>query len=57
MAAGIWLFGSAADRFGRKRVLFWSIMLYALSPFAAAFSTSPQMLLVLRCTTSIERNA
>jgi hypothetical protein len=45
--------GFLTDRFGRKRVMFWSIMLYALSPFAAAFSTSAWMLLVLRCTTFI----
>src|SRR6185295_6843157 len=45
--------GWLTDRFGRKRVLVWSIFLYALSPVAAAFSTSPSMLLVLRCTTFI----
>jgi MFS family permease len=45
--------GFLADRFGRKRVLVWSIFLYALSPCLAAFSTSPGMLLLLRCTTFI----
>ncbi len=45
--------GYLTDRFGRKRVMFWSIMLYALSPFAAGFSTSATMLLVLSCTTFI----
>src|SRR5437764_5686095 len=39
--------GWLTDRFGRKRVLVWSIFLYALSPLAAAFSTSASMLLVL----------
>ncbi len=43
--------GYLTDRFGRRRVLTWSIMLYALSACGAAFSTSPSMLLVLRCTT------
>ena len=45
--------GWLTDRFGRKRVLVWSIFLYALSPLVAAFSTSATMLLVLRCTTFI----
>src|SRR6266567_3840240 len=45
--------GYLTDRFGRKRVLVWSIFIYALSPCLAAFSTSATMLLVLRCTTFI----
>ena len=34
-------------------MLTWSILIYALSAFAAGFSTSIEMLLVLRCTTFI----
>src|SRR5437879_8342581 len=45
--------GYLTDRFGRKRVLAWSIFVYALSPCVAAFGTSATMLLVLRCTTFI----
>ena len=45
--------GYLTDRFGRRRVLMWSIMIYAVSPLAAGFSTSAPMLLVLRCTTFI----
>ena len=45
--------GYLTDRLGRRRVLVWSILLYAFSAFAAGFSTSPSMLLVLRCTTFI----
>jgi MFS family permease len=45
--------GYLTDRFGRKRILAWSIFIYALSPCVAAFSTSATMLLVLRCTTFI----
>jgi MFS family permease len=45
--------GYLTDRFGRRRVLTWSILLYALSAFFAAFSTSLGMLLFLRCTTFI----
>jgi MFS family permease len=41
--------GYLTDRLGRRRVLTWSIMIYALSAGAAAFSTSLPMLLVLRC--------
>ncbi len=45
--------GYLTDRFGRLRVLLWSILLYAFSAFAAGFATSAAMLLVLRCTTFI----
>ena len=45
--------GYLTDRFGRRRVLVWSILLYAFSAFAAGFSTSVTMLLVLRSTTYI----
>jgi MFS family permease len=40
--------GYLTDRLGRRRVLTWSILLYAFSAFAAGFSTSIGMLLVLR---------
>jgi MFS family permease len=43
--------GYLTDRYGRRRVLVLSIFLYAFSACAAAFSTSPMMFLVLRCTT------
>jgi MFS family permease len=45
--------GYLTDRFGRRRVLVWSILLYAFSAMAAGFSTSITMLLVLRSTTYI----
>lgn len=45
--------GYLTDLFGRRRVLVWSILLYAFSALAAAYSTSPQMLLFFRCTTFI----
>jgi MFS family permease len=45
--------GYLTDRFGRRRVLTYSILLYALSALASGFATSPLMLLVLRCTTFI----
>ena len=41
------------DRFGRKTIMAASIFLYALSPFAAAFSTSLGMFFFFRCTTFI----
>lgn len=41
--------GYLTDRLGRKRVLSWSILLYACASFAAGFSTTLAMLLVLRC--------
>ena len=45
--------GYLTDRFGRRRVLVWSILLYAFSALAAGFSTNVVMLLVLRSTTYI----
>ena len=50
-AAGILglLGGYLTDLFGRRRVLTYSILVYALSAFASGFSTSIEMLLVLRC--------
>ena len=45
--------GYLTDRFGRRAVLVWSILLYAFSSLACAYATSPMMLLVLRCTTFI----
>ncbi len=55
VAGGIFglLGGYLTDRLGRRRVLTWSILLYAGSAFAAGYSTSPLMLLILRCTTFI----
>src|SRR6187551_280831 len=41
--------GYLTDRLGRRRVLTWSILLYAFSAFAAGFSTSVWMLLFFRC--------
>ena len=55
MAGGIFglLGGYLTDRLGRRRILVWSILLYAFSACAAGYATSLTMLLVLRCTTFI----
>jgi MFS family permease len=45
--------GYLTDYFGRRRVLVWSILLYAFSAAGAGFSTSIEMLLVLRCLTFV----
>jgi MFS family permease len=45
--------GYLTDRFGRRQVLVWSILLYAFSAMAAGFATSLPMLLFFRCTTFI----
>jgi MFS family permease len=45
--------GYLTDRFGRRRVLVWSILLYAFSALAAGFTTSLTWLLIFRCTTFI----
>ncbi|HXE80929.1 MAG TPA: MFS transporter [Vicinamibacterales bacterium] len=55
MAGGIFglLGGYLTDRFGRRRVLVWSILIYAGSAFAAGFATSIYTLLILRCLTFV----
>ncbi|MGA1369463.1 MAG: MFS transporter [Blastocatellia bacterium] len=45
--------GYLTDRLGRRRVLTWSILVYAISAFAAGFATSLPVLLLLRCTTFV----
>jgi len=51
VAGGIFglLGGYLTDRLGRRRVLTWSILIYAFAAFASGYATSPMMLLVLRC--------
>lgn len=41
--------GWLTDRLGRRRVLTFSILLYAVGAFCAGFSTTPWMLLFFRC--------
>jgi len=55
LAGGVFglLGGYFTDRWGRRRILFWSILLYSLSACAASYSTSLTQLLILRCTTLI----
>lgn len=50
-AGGIFglLGGYLTDRLGRRRVLTYSILIYAIAAFLSGYSTSIEMLLVLRC--------
>jgi MFS family permease len=50
-AGGIFglLGGYLTDRLGRRRVLTYSILVYAVSAFLSGYSTSIEMLLILRC--------
>jgi len=50
-AGGIFglLGGYLTDLFGRRRVLTFSILIYAVSAFASGFATSIEMLLFFRC--------
>ena len=45
--------GYLTDRFGRRRILTWSILLYAFSAAGAGFATNIYWLLFLRCTTFV----
>ena len=49
---GLWG-GYLTDKLGRRRVLTWSILCYAISAFAAGFSTSLTMLLIFRTLTFV----
>jgi len=55
VAGGIFglLGGYLTDLLGRRRVLVWSILLYAFSAFAAGYSTSVYWLLFWRCCTFV----
>ncbi len=55
MAGGIFglIGGYLTDLFGRRRILVWNILMYAISALGAAYATSLPMLLFLRCTTFI----
>jgi MFS family permease len=55
VAGGIFglLGGYLTDLLGRRRVLTWSILLYAISAFAAGYSTSVYQLLFWRCCTFV----
>src|SRR5215831_10539062 len=55
IAGGIFglLGGYLTDLLGRRRVLVWSILLYAGSAFAAGYAQSVQWLLVWRCGTFV----
>jgi MFS family permease len=45
--------GYLTDRLGRRRVLVWSILLYAFSALAAGFATSLPLFVFFRCTTFV----
>src|SRR5437667_2396796 len=45
--------GYLTDRLGRRRILTWSILLYAVSALGAGFATSLPMLLILRTATFV----
>jgi len=55
VAGGIFglLGGYFTDLFGRRRVLVWSILLYAFSALASGFATSVEWLLFWRCCTFV----
>ncbi|UEM25079.1 MFS transporter (plasmid) [Skermanella mucosa] len=53
MLIGAWGFGRLADRIGRRRVLIVTVLIDAVFGLASAFSTSFEMLLVLRLLTGI----
>jgi MFS family permease len=55
IAGGIFglLGGYLIDRFGRRQILFWSILLFCFSAFATAGASSAPQLLFYRCVTFV----
>jgi MFS family permease len=55
IAGGIFglLGGYLIDLLGRRRILTWSILLYAVCTFGSAYVTSPAQFLLLRCGTFV----
>ena len=55
VAGGIFglLGGYLTDRLGRRRILVWSILLYAVSALASGYASSLPELLFLRCATFV----
>ena len=52
-AGGGILFGYMADRFGRKAVLSWTILIYSIGAFLCGFSNSALSLLIFRIVTGL----
>ena len=52
-AAGGVLFGPISDRYGRRRVLMWTMVLYALGTGLCAFVTSMEQLILCRLIASL----
>ena len=52
-AAGGVIFGYLADRFGRKTVLSWTVMIYSLGAFLCGFSNGILSLLIFRILTGL----
>jgi MFS family permease len=52
-ALGGILFGNLADRFGRKTVLTWTILIYSIGTFACGFAQSAAWLLAFRIITGL----
>jgi MFS family permease len=52
-AAGGLAFGYLSDRFGRKRVLSWTILVYSLGACGCGFAQGPWWLLVFRVVTGL----
>ncbi len=47
------LFGYLSDRYGRKQIMTWTIVLYSLGTALTAFSTGPKSLLLFRFITGL----
>ena len=52
-AAGGVIFGILSDRYGRKRVLEWTILTYSLGTFLSGFASSVPVLMIFRIITGL----
>ncbi|MBZ5798194.1 MFS transporter, partial [Burkholderia contaminans] len=48
MVFGAALAGILADRYGRRAILVWTLLIFSIASGLSAFATGPGMLLVLR---------
>ncbi|OTG58042.1 aromatic acid/H+ symport family MFS transporter [Acinetobacter sp. ANC 3903] len=50
---GSFIFGPLADKFGRKKIIIWSVIIFSIGTLISAFSPSLTVLIVLRFLTGL----
>src|SRR5690606_27521332 len=50
---GSFVFGPLADKFGRKKIIIWSVVIFSIGTLISAFSPNLTVLIVLRFLTGL----